>query len=91
MRTRFIVITLVASMLAPALAADENWPQFRGHGGLGIGDGDPPTKWNVETGENIAWKTPLPGLGHSSPIVWGDRIFLDVDPAVASGLRHRLG
>ena len=35
-----------------------------------------PVKWNVETGENIKWKTPIPGLAHSSPIVWGDRVFV---------------
>jgi len=54
----------------------ENWPQFRGRGGLGVGQGNPPTEWNVETAKNIAWKTSIPGLGHSSPIVWGDRVFL---------------
>ena len=63
--------------LSPATAfSDDNWPQFRGHGGLGIGGGHPPTEWNTETDHNVAWKTPIPGLGHSSPIVWGNRIFL---------------
>lgn len=56
--------------------ADDHWPQFRGHGGSGIGDGNPPIEWNVQTGQNVLWKRPLPGLGHSSPIVWADRIFL---------------
>ena len=63
--------------LSPATAfSDDNWPQFRGHGGLGIGSGHPPTEWNTETDHNVAWKTPIPGLGHSSPIVCGNRIFL---------------
>jgi len=35
-----------------------------------------PTHWNVETGENIRWQTPLPGLAHASPIVWGDRVYV---------------
>ena len=35
-----------------------------------------PTTWNAETSENILWKTPIPGLGHSSPIIWGDRLFV---------------
>lgn len=53
-----------------------NWPQFRGPSGSGLGTGQPPTSWNVETGENIQWKTEIPGLGHSSPIVFGEKIFL---------------
>lgn len=35
-----------------------------------------PVRWNAKTGQNIKWKTPIPGLGHSSPIIWGDRIYL---------------
>jgi outer membrane protein assembly factor BamB len=57
--------------------AGEFWPQFRGPGASGLGTGPPtPTKWNVETGENILWKTPIPGLAHSAPIVWKDRIYV---------------
>ena len=53
------------------------WPSFRGPGASGIADGqNPPIRWNPATGHNLLWKTPIPGLGHSSPIVWGDRIFL---------------
>ncbi|HWL92972.1 MAG TPA: PQQ-binding-like beta-propeller repeat protein [Phycisphaerae bacterium] len=66
--TGFILAT------APLLAGD--WPSFRGPNGNGIGDGDPPVRWNVETGEHVRWKTPIPGLAHSSPIVWGDRVFV---------------
>jgi outer membrane protein assembly factor BamB len=58
---------------APAI----NWPQFRGPDGTGIGDGQqPPITWNVKTGQNVRWKTPIPGLGHSCPAVWGNRIFI---------------
>ena len=54
-----------------------NWPQFRGPNASGIADGQhPPIHWNVETGHNIRWKTPIPGLGHASPVIWGDRIFI---------------
>ena len=59
-----------------ALAADTNWPQFRGPSASGVGTGSPPIEWNVESGKNILWKTAIPGLGHSSPVIWGDRIFL---------------
>ncbi len=54
----------------------ENWPSFRGPNASGLGTGSPPVKWNVETGENIKWKTFIPGLAHSSPIVWGDRVYV---------------
>ncbi|MFA9393019.1 MAG: PQQ-binding-like beta-propeller repeat protein [Prolixibacteraceae bacterium] len=54
-----------------------NWPQFRGSHALGISDeANLPLTWNNETGENIRWKTEIPGLGHSSPIVWGNRLFV---------------
>src|SRR5258708_32155806 len=59
-----------------ALAADANWSQFRGPDASGIGTGSPPIEWNGESGKNIRWKTAIPGLGHSSPVVWGDRIFV---------------
>lgn len=55
---------------------DANWPQFHGPGGTGWIAGTIPEQWNVETGENIAWKVPIPGLGHSSPVIWGDKIFV---------------
>lgn len=57
-------------------AADTNWPQFRGPAASGVGTGAAPLEWNVESGKNIRWKTMIPGLGHSSPVIWGDRIFL---------------
>ena len=60
--------------LTVSLQAAENWPQWRGPGGQGISDEKQlPTEWSPT--KNIAWKTPLP-TGHSSPIVWGDRIFV---------------
>ena len=68
-----LALALIALVAA---AADANWPQFRGPSGSGIGSGSPPTQWNVESGKNVLWKTAIPGLGHSSPVIWGDRIFL---------------
>jgi outer membrane protein assembly factor BamB len=54
-----------------------NWPSFRGPGATGVADGQfPPTGWDVATGRNVRWKTPIPGLGHSCPVVWGDRVYL---------------
>jgi outer membrane protein assembly factor BamB len=58
----------------PALRA-QDWPQFRGPGGLGVSAaGEAPLKWS-ET-ENVAWKTALPGHGSSSPIALGGRLYL---------------
>jgi outer membrane protein assembly factor BamB len=59
-----------------AAASDANWPQFRGPSANGIGAGSPPIEWNVDSGKNIVWKTAIPGLGHSSPVIWGNRIFI---------------
>lgn len=81
---RFAGLVLVGTMglvAAPLSARAEsknvNWPSFRGPGASGSADGfATATKWNVETGENIKWKTDVPGLGLSSPIVWGDRIYV---------------
>jgi len=59
------------------MAAPRPWPQFRGPGASGVGDGQgAPAAWNVATGEGVRFKTPIPGIGLSSPVVWGDRIFV---------------
>ncbi len=75
-----------------AVAAPRNWPSFRGPDASGLADGqNPPTTWDAEQGINVRWKTPIPGLGHSCPIVWGDRVFLttavsgDAKPVVKTG------
>jgi outer membrane protein assembly factor BamB len=73
MKTSFAI---AVSMHLCGTAFAENWPSFRGPNGTGLGTGSPPVTWNVETGENVKWKTRIPGLAHSSPIVWGDRVFL---------------
>jgi outer membrane protein assembly factor BamB len=67
-------MTSFSILFAVALAAN-NWPQFRGPGSSGASD-DPelPVKWSQT--ENVVWKAPVAGLGWSSPVVWGDRIFL---------------
>jgi outer membrane protein assembly factor BamB len=77
--TRAIARTGAARLpaLPAAGPARGSWPSFRGTQALGIADGQNlPDHWDVKTGENILWKTPIPGLAHSSPIVWGDRVFV---------------
>ena len=55
----------------------ENWPIFRGPTGMGIAPaGDWPLSWDAQTGAGIVWKAPVPMPGKSSPILWGDRLFL---------------
>lgn len=67
---------VVALSLGSGVSA-QNWPQFRGEFSRGTAKHqDLPTAWNVESGENIRWAAEIPGLGHSSPVVWGDRVFL---------------
>jgi outer membrane protein assembly factor BamB len=64
------------------------WPGFRGPSGSGIADGQhPPITWNLDTGHNVRWKVKVPGLGHSSPVIWGNRVFL----TTAIGTKPHLG
>ena len=66
--------------LAPLRAAPPSagsWPSFRGTRASGIADGQQlPDQWDVKTGKNVLWRTPIPGLAHSSPVAWGDRVFV---------------
>src|ERR1044071_3698312 len=60
-----------------AITPADNWPQFRGPQAGGVDSRAPaPTTWTVEKGKNIRWRTPIPGLAHSSPILWNDRIYV---------------
>ena len=70
-----LTVALLATLGASARETD-NWPSFRGPAALAVADDDPrlPDTWS--TTENVAWKTPIEGLGWSSPVVWGNRVFL---------------
>jgi outer membrane protein assembly factor BamB len=71
-----------------AVKAPANWPSFRGANASGVADGQyPPLTWDAANGTNIRWKTPIPGLGLSCPIVWGDRLFLTTAIGEKSGLK----
>lgn len=72
MRKQMLAFLFLAAMSASA----QNWPQFRGPNGGGIGDGKPPVQWDVEKGTNVVWKAAIPGLSVASPVVWGDRIYV---------------
>jgi hypothetical protein len=72
---RFGLHLAVMIVTMPALLAAQNWPQFRGTmAGVGVDDPDLPDTWS--TTDNVAWVTAIPGIGWSSPIVWGDHVFL---------------
>jgi outer membrane protein assembly factor BamB len=73
--SRFFACTILLSWPVASLSADANWPQFRGAKALGTSDETSlPDAWS--TTDNVAWKTTIPGRGWSSPIVWGDKIFV---------------
>ena len=60
-----------------ATAWADEWPQFRGPTGMGTtAEKGLPLRWGGEKGENVAWTAPLPGEGHASPVVWGDRVIV---------------
>jgi len=68
---------LVASALAQVSTSAVNWPQFRGPDACGVDSSKPaPIRWNLNRGENVQWQTEIPGLAHSSPILWDDRIYV---------------
>jgi hypothetical protein len=72
---RFAFFTTLVVMLAAMPALGEDWPQWRGPRGDGTStETGIPIKWGPA--ENTAWKTPIPGKGHSSPVVWGERVFV---------------
>ena len=78
---RGLVVGLALAGSAPLSA--QHWPSFRGTNASGVADGAPtPVSWNAPAGQNVLWKAPIAGLSVSSPIVWGDRVF--VSTAISS-------
>lgn len=69
------------SVSTPADDEPQNWPGFRGPGATGVADGYPlRASWNADPADadsaGVLWRAPIPGLGHSSPVVWGERVFI---------------
>ena len=78
-KTSFILVVgiFLASGLLERIASAENWPQWRGPALNGISsEKNLPVKWTTE--ENVAWKLAMPGVSGATPIIWRDRIFLNV-------------
>jgi outer membrane protein assembly factor BamB len=93
---RFTCLVLVyGSLASAAFAADRhgdasNWPAWRGPLATGVAPtADPPLAWNEADGTNIRWKTEIPGRGHSTPIIWNNRIFLTTAIHVGDALPPR--
>src|SRR3954471_9618487 len=94
---RYLMCLTIASALAIAPAAAPraprpgvDWPQFRGIGAAGVAEGfSLPTTWNAAEKTNVIWKTAIAGLGLSSPIVWGDDVFIStaISGKADSGLK----
>ena len=87
------LLSIAMAALAATSPSAQQWPSFRGANASGVADGHATAvTWNVTTGENLAWKTPVPGLAVSSPIVWGNRVFVstavssDPNQAIKTGL-----
>lgn len=79
--TPFVVFSLLLSLMVPKLSAQteykNQWPGFRGPFACGyIENAKTPVAWKVDSSTNIKWKTPIPGLGHSCPVIWDNNLFV---------------
>ena len=84
MKTPLFSLTLIVACSLTVSA--QNWPQFRGPGASGVAEGRPAaSSWDATKSVNTRWKTKIPGLAHSSPVVWGKKVF--VTTAVTSGAK----
>src|SRR5262249_17684110 len=86
--------TLASNTFAPK--TEQNWPGFRGPAAQGIADGYPTrATWNVEASagksSGMLWRVDVPGLGHSSPIVWGDHIYVATAVRLSGKAPLRIG
>jgi outer membrane protein assembly factor BamB len=85
----FLIVVIAA---LSTTAAAQNWPSFRGANATGFVEGKPtPTTWDATKSTNVLWKTPIPGLAHASPVVWGDRVFVTTAVSSKGGEYFRHG
>ena len=82
-----LTLSLFAAACASAAAGPDAWPRWRGPDETGVARGDAPLRWSDT--EHVAWKTQIPGRGNSSPVIWGDRIFLTTAVPSGSQGEHR--
>ncbi len=80
---RWVFAPSLLALCAAAGPSSDNWPSFRGPYASGVAQGQNlPDRWDGVSSQNVKWKTRIPGLAHSSPVVWGDRLY--VTTAVSS-------
>jgi outer membrane protein assembly factor BamB len=95
LRSTALLLLLAALLPVPsgnAIAPATHWPTFRGPNASGVAEGfASPTTWNVPAGENVKWKTPIPGLGHSSPVIWGNYLFITTAKGEKIDTKLRVG
>jgi outer membrane protein assembly factor BamB len=98
MNRRILLVTSLAVLTGTAIGVGRasspkpgvDWPSFRGINGAGVAEGfATPTAWDVPAGKGVAWKTSIEGLGHSSPVIWGNQICVTtaVSGKLDAGLR----
>ncbi|MEZ6066843.1 MAG: PQQ-binding-like beta-propeller repeat protein [Planctomycetaceae bacterium] len=77
---RRLMLLQLLCVCGSSVASADNWPQFRGPTGQGVAADTPvPTRWSEQQG--IRWKTAVPGKGHSSPVIWGEQIWMSTASA----------
>lgn len=82
----------IAGVGAQTPSATANWPSFRGVHASGVADGFAlPTTWDAVSGKGVRWTLPIPGLGHSSPVIWGNRICLTTAISGAADASIKIG
>lgn len=90
---RLLILLLASCLLAPALLADlvpvvdGEWPRWRGPFNTGVARGSAPVEW-TDT-ENVKWKVDVPGRGHSSPVIWGNKLFITTAIRTGSSGEYR--
>ncbi len=88
---RLALYLLFLCLISPNASA-QNWPQFRGPVASGVVEGrGMPLKWDGEKPVNVRWKVPIPGLAHSSPVVWGNKVFITTAISVNPKEETRFG
>ena len=89
---RKLTFALCLCLIVAASVNAQNWPQFRGAGALGVAEGAPTlSAWDATKMQGVRWKTKIPGLAHSSPVVWGNRVYVTTAVNSAGKSEERYG
>lgn len=87
-----LTLSLAFVVALVTVAQAQNWPQFRGPGAAGVVEGSPAAvSWDAQKAVNTRWKTKIPGLAHSSPVVWGNKVFITTAVTSAAKDETRYG